>query len=173
MWVPRCWSSPRFACICPPGGSEARDDLRGLIEHGPAAQKAVKRKAGVADGALDEAVYEATLKEVNEIKVLVGPVSEAHLFEKFGPRWVPARRIGLRQGGKVRHIDVFQNTGTMQLSRQRSRWTWAASTRLWPLRGPWRCTLVVAVDDLGCWRIGAVCTCQMGGVAQGACWQLP
>ncbi len=58
------------------------------------------------DEELAAAVWKATSEEVSN-KLLLGPFSVAQLNSALGPRWVPARRFGIRQGEKVRPIDNF------------------------------------------------------------------
>ena len=55
---------------------------------------------------MDSAVYAATAEEV-ERGWLLGPYSPEELSRAVGPLWVPSRRFGVRQGGKVRPIDDF------------------------------------------------------------------
>ena len=58
------------------------------------------------DEELDERVWEVTMEEVDS-GLLVGPYTDVELGKVLGPRWVPARRFGLRQNDKVRPIDNF------------------------------------------------------------------
>ena len=59
---------------------------------------------------LDRQVWAATQKEVHE-GLLQGPITAAEASAKHGPLWIPARRFGLRQSGKVRPIDDFSEMG--------------------------------------------------------------
>ena len=95
----------------PPRAGEARDSVRDLIERAPAAQAVAAEVRHSGDAELDQALWEATLKEVRESKVLAGPVSAQELTAKYGRRWVPCRRFALRQKDKVRPIDDFSELG--------------------------------------------------------------
>jgi hypothetical protein len=66
---------------------------------------ALQHKGG-RDPPVDEAVYLATQDEVAK-GWLLGPYTPQQLEELVGPRWVPSRRFGVVQGGKVRPIDDF------------------------------------------------------------------
>jgi hypothetical protein len=71
-----------------------------------AAQTSALKPREQIDSELDEAVWKATTAEL-ENNLLQGPFSVDELNSVLGPRWVPARRFGIRQGDKVRPIDNF------------------------------------------------------------------
>ena len=75
------------------------------------AQRAVLgARDGSGDDELDSELYRVTLEEQRE-GWLSEPLSQGELGRMLGPRWVPVRRFGLRQGGKVRPIDDFSEWG--------------------------------------------------------------
>ena len=63
----------------PPRAGTARDSVRDLIDRAPEAQATAARVRPSGDKELDEAVYAATLKEVEEAGVLKGPATAAEL----------------------------------------------------------------------------------------------
>ena len=56
---------------------------------------------------LDQQVWEATLAEEG----LRGPYSPKELTAKYGALWIPSRRFGITQGGKLRSIDDCSEPG--------------------------------------------------------------
>ena len=40
-------------------------------------------------------------------KEVIGPFSSSEMTERLGDHWVPSRRFGVRQGGKIRAVDDF------------------------------------------------------------------
>lgn len=72
------------------------------------AQKTVHascRKVG-ADESVAAAVYEDTVQQVND-GWLVGPVTTQQSNDKYGGRWIPSKRFGVKQGLKIRAVDDF------------------------------------------------------------------
>jgi len=93
----------------PPRHTAARDSVRELLEHAPEAQKVVA--AGrPSDRELDRELFEVTEKEARETGLLRS-TTPAELSERYGPRWVPARRFGIMKGKKLRPIDDFSAQG--------------------------------------------------------------
>jgi len=93
----------------PEQSTPPRDTVRELIENAPSAQAAVEStRAG--DEKMDAELYEVTEQEADGTRLLRRTTAEG-LTAKFGPRWVPARRFGLRQGAKLRPIDDFSEQG--------------------------------------------------------------
>ena len=68
-------------------------------------EKIAARLGASDDPVLDSEVYSSTLKEV-ERGWLRGPFTPEDLTKRLGC-WVPSRRFGIRQGGKVRCIDDY------------------------------------------------------------------
>ena len=60
------------------------------------------------DSEIAQAVWPETLEQASEEKRWVkGPFSAAEISERHGADWVPSRRFGVRQGGKIRPVDDF------------------------------------------------------------------
>eukprot|EP00972_Heterocapsa_arctica_P078312 11547139-Heterocapsa_arctica.AAC.1 len=90
----------------PPKFRAAEGSVRDLLAQSKSAKAAAKVSTRASsDSELDKEVWEATKKEIQE-GWLRGPFSEDELDSKY-QLWVPARRFGLRQGGKVRPVDDF------------------------------------------------------------------
>ena len=54
------------------------------------------------------AVWEKTMEQVASQKGWVkGPFTAEELTNRVGPHWIPARRFGVRQSGKIREVDDF------------------------------------------------------------------
>ena len=74
------------------------------------AQKAVVascRKV-LLDREIAEAVWNETMDQASLEKQWVkGPFSAAEISKRNGDEWVPSRRFGVRQGGKIRPVDDF------------------------------------------------------------------
>eukprot|EP00438_Fugacium_kawagutii_P021791 Skav200329 [mRNA] locus=scaffold2835:13658:14452:+ [translate_table: standard] len=74
------------------------------------AQKAVKsscRSVG-EDEEIACAVWQETLEQAEEDKRwVVGPFSAEQISQRVGPDWIPAKRFGVRQGGKIRSVDDY------------------------------------------------------------------
>jgi len=103
----------------PPRHTAARDSVRELLEHAPDAQKAVA--AGrPSDLELDRELFETTEREARETGLLRS-TTPAELGKRYGPRWVPTRRFGIRQGKKLRPIDDFSAQGHNATVEPRSR----------------------------------------------------
>jgi hypothetical protein len=101
-------SSPEFP---EPRLRAATKDMDELWRYSKWAQVSALSSTGPSgDPALDEAVYLATEEEVQK-GWLLGPYSAEQLCEKVGRLWVPSRRFGVVQGGKVRPIDDFSVYG--------------------------------------------------------------
>ena len=74
------------------------------------AQKAVVAscKKVLQDPEVAEAVWHETLEQAGKDKQWVrGPFSASEISEKHGEQWIPSRRFGVRQGGKIRPVDDF------------------------------------------------------------------
>jgi hypothetical protein len=74
------------------------------------AQRAVvsscKKKAD--DREVAEAVWAETLEQCAEDKQWVhGPFDAEQITQRQGAHWIPAKRFGVRQGGKIRPVDDF------------------------------------------------------------------
>ena len=67
-------------------------------------------RGGSGDSELDSELHRITRAEEEE-GWLSAPLSAAELEALQGPLWVPVRRFGLRQHGKVRPIDDFSEWG--------------------------------------------------------------
>ena len=63
-------------------------------------------KKVAADHEIAEAVYDETQQQLRDGWVK-GPFSEDQLDRKFPKGWVPSKRFGVRQGGKIRAVDDF------------------------------------------------------------------
>ena len=57
-------------------------------------------------------VWAATIEEAEEKHWLEGPYSWEELESKFGKDWVPVRRFGILQSGKLRVINDFSENAT-------------------------------------------------------------
>ena len=74
------------------------------------AQKAVMSSClkVLQDDEIAQAIWSETMEQASEGKQWVkGPFSAAEITEKHGTKWIPARRFGVRQGGKIRPVDDF------------------------------------------------------------------
>jgi hypothetical protein len=74
------------------------------------AQKAVVSscKMILEDMEVAQAVWEETMEQASPEKGWVlGPFSANEISERLGPNWIPSRRFGVRQGGKIRPVDDF------------------------------------------------------------------
>ena len=63
------------------------------------------RRVG-ADPEIARAVYEETLQQKADGWVK-GPYTSSELDQKFDGCWIPSKRFGVRQGGKIRAVDDF------------------------------------------------------------------
>ncbi|CAL1131315.1 unnamed protein product [Cladocopium goreaui] len=74
------------------------------------AQKAVVsscRKV-LEDNEIAVAVWEETMQQASdEQRWVIGPFSSSEMTERLGDHWVPSRRFGVRQSGKIRAVDDF------------------------------------------------------------------
>ena len=59
-----------------------------------------------ADAEIAESVYQETQQQLQDGWVK-GPFSEQQLDCKFSGCWIPSKRFGVRQGGKIRAVDDF------------------------------------------------------------------
>ena len=59
-----------------------------------------------ADAEVAEAVYQETQQQLQDGWVK-GPFSGQQLDCKFSGCWIPSKRFGVRQGGKIRAVDDF------------------------------------------------------------------
>ena len=59
-----------------------------------------------ADAEIAEAVYQETQQQLQDGWVK-GPFSKRQLDDKFSGCWIPSKRFGVRQGGKIRAVDDF------------------------------------------------------------------
>ena len=85
-----------------------------LLRSAPRAQSRLCAHAPDRDAAMAQAVWEGTLAQATEERPwLLGPLTPEEASERFGPRWVGARRFGVPQGpaGKVRLVDDFSELG--------------------------------------------------------------
>ena len=58
------------------------------------------------DPEIASAVFEETQQQLQDGWV-VGPFTEAEMDQKFDGCWIPSKRFGVKQGGKVRAVDDF------------------------------------------------------------------
>eukprot|EP00435_Cladocopium_sp_Y103_P017022 s3000_g4.t1 len=73
-------------------------------------QKAVVAscKKVLEDREISEAVWQETIDQtLDDKKWVLGPFSAEEITQRLGPDWVPSRRFGVRQSGKVRAVDDF------------------------------------------------------------------
>ena len=91
---------------------EPKASVRQLLEAARAAQLAAS-SGSTSSGCtkLDQELYAETIRERDETPNLRGPFSVDELTQMLGPLWVPARRFGLQQRGKLRPIDDFSEFG--------------------------------------------------------------
>ena len=85
-------------------------DVEQLKQTAKWAQKAVVASCRkVADDAeVAVAVWEETLEQAMPEKQWVrGPFTAEQISERQGNNWIPSRRFGVRQGGKIRSVDDF------------------------------------------------------------------
>jgi hypothetical protein len=68
------------------------------------AQHAVRGRKGT-DNSMAKELWDLTLKEAVEKGWLSGPYESSEISEMLGSDWVPMRRFGVVQGGKLRPID--------------------------------------------------------------------
>ena len=81
-----------------------------LAETSKWAQRAVVSscKRVLEDEEIAMAVWQESLEQADVGKQwLKGPFSAAEISSRVGPQWIPARRFGVRQGGKIRAVDDF------------------------------------------------------------------
>lgn len=87
------------------------------IEHlwaaAQSAQESVLSSSGSGDAEMDVELWKLTEKEVED-KLLVGPLAGDEREGALGKLWVPARRFGIVQSGKIRPVDNFSEFGTNQ-----------------------------------------------------------
>ena len=76
-----------------------------LQEIAPAIRAQIRYERGAADSDLQRAVLEQTAEEVSGKGWLKGPYTEQEVSERLGAAWIPNRRFGIQQSGKVRLID--------------------------------------------------------------------
>jgi hypothetical protein len=81
-------------------------ELEDLWRTAKIAQQEAMKRCRDAKHSYAEEVFENVCEEV-AAGWLTGPWSEEALAADVGPLWVPSRRFGLPQGGKVRQIDDF------------------------------------------------------------------
>jgi hypothetical protein len=62
------------------------------------------------DAALDKQVYDVTCTQ-RDAGLLQGPLSDSELEDACGKLWIPSRRFGISQKGKLREIDDFSIYG--------------------------------------------------------------
>ena len=66
----------------------------------------------IAGSRFDKEVWDATMEETESKSWLEGPYSVEQLDERFNGCWMPVRRFGIQQSGKLRVIDDFTENGT-------------------------------------------------------------
>ena len=74
------------------------------------AQKAVASscKRILKDMEVARAVWTETMEQASPDKAWVlGPFTAKQISERLGSHWIPSRRFGVRQGGKIRPVDDF------------------------------------------------------------------
>jgi len=74
------------------------------------AQAEVLARGGSGNDQWDKELWELTMEEA-EGKGLEGPFTASQISDQLGKLWVPSRRFGVRQGGKLRPIDDFSEHG--------------------------------------------------------------
>eukprot|EP00973_Karenia_brevis_P066908 9301019-Karenia_brevis.AAC.1 len=63
------------------------------------------------DEEIDRAVFSSTMEEANnDCGWLEGPMTAEQLTSRLGSFWIPSRRFGVRQGGKIRNVDDFSES---------------------------------------------------------------
>ena len=74
------------------------------------AQKAVVsscRKV-LEDNEIAVSVWEETMQQASDEKRwVIGPFSSSEMTERLGDHWIPSKRFGVRQSGKIRAVDDF------------------------------------------------------------------
>jgi len=84
--------------------------MQNLWENAKESQRTVMQSQRILDKELAESVWQSTLTEV-ESGLIHGPLTPTEIAARVGPRWVAARRFGIRQGEKIRPIDNFAEFG--------------------------------------------------------------
>jgi len=62
------------------------------------------------DEVLQKELYDTTLSEAVEKHWLEGPYDVSEMHHKFGEHWLPVKRFGVVQKGKLRPIDNFKES---------------------------------------------------------------
>ena len=81
-----------------------------LLQTAKWAQRAVVHscKRVLEDNEIATSVWVESLAQASEDKQwLLGPFTAEEISKRVGPHWIPARRFGVRQGGKIRPVDDF------------------------------------------------------------------
>jgi hypothetical protein len=65
-------------------------------------------KRVASDPEIAEAVYQETMQQLQDGWVQ-GPFSMQQMDDRHNGCWIPSKRFGVRQGGKVRAVDDFLN----------------------------------------------------------------
>ena len=65
-------------------------------------------KRVLEDKEIAQSVWDETVSQASEDrKWVLGPFSASEISNRVGDCWIPARRFGVRQGGKIRPVDDF------------------------------------------------------------------
>lgn len=65
-------------------------------------------RKGLDDMEMAQAVWDETIEQTLQDKQWVkGPFTAEEVTQRLGPTWVPSRRFGVRQSGKIRPVDDF------------------------------------------------------------------
>ena len=95
----------------PPKDCPAGKTLRDVLPDARRAQRSVlEMRGGSGDSELDSELHRITLAE-EQAGWLSEPLNASEMAASLDPLWVPARRFGLRQNGKIRPIDDFSEWG--------------------------------------------------------------
>lgn len=95
-----------------------RDELWRTARY--AQKKVVEITRASGDREIDDYVWNATIQE-RDRQWCSGPFSASEISERVGKLWIPSRRFGLRQPGKIRLIDdlsEFQVNATLGLQEK-------------------------------------------------------
>ena len=85
-------------------------DVEQLKQTAVWAQRAViaSCRKGLDDLEVAQAVWDETMEQTMPDKQWVkGPFTAEQITQRLGPSWVPSRRFGVRQNGKIRPVDDF------------------------------------------------------------------
>ena len=100
----------------PPGPVPAKESFDSVLSRAAASQQAVVSSMGPGSDPYIDREVERITEEQEEAGLLSPPwTSLADVTKHLGPYWIPVRRFGIRQGGKVREIDDASEFGENSL----------------------------------------------------------